>query len=175
MKSMKKIGTIFYGVFLWAIILCLQATNLKAYSYGPACQWIHLEGQVIAPASVEPPYLLTVTYQFPNMKNPGVLLSNQRLEKPEFTFYFSGFQEKRNDIHFVSPMFFFAKEILFTYSARSLDGKWRSPNYRTLWTPTPVPVLYTSSTRKNQYRCHTKVQLDPMILEKRPLRGVRGL
>lgn len=165
------------GVFslgFWAGIVFFPGLPVQAYSYGPACQWIHLEGQVISPTDTEatdlkigPPYFLSVTYQLPGMRNPSTLLTNYRLDRPDFVFFFAGFHEKIKDVHLVPPMFFFAKEIVFRYFVRSVGGQWRSPTYKTTWTPTPVPIVDTPATRAKTYRCHTKVELEPIELRRR--------
>ncbi len=153
---------------IFGLIVTLFPVNLLAYSYGPACQWIHLVGGVERPPELEGegPILLSVTYQFDEMKQPATLLTNYPLAKDQFRFFFAGFTENLPNTLLVPPMFFFAKEITFQYYAKTRDGKWRSPFQKSVFRPPQIPKVDIPAHRNQEYRCHTGIQLKPIALQR---------
>lgn len=146
---------------------------VEAYSYGPACQWIHLSGEIQAPPQALRPIKLTLTYRLPDMGEPATLLTNWPLEQDRFVFYLSGFFEELEGVHFVSPMFFFAKEIVFNFYAKSADGKWRSDFMQSTWHPPRVPILDIPKNEGKDYRCHSGIDLGQLALKRLPPSGRR--
>ena len=140
------------------------------YSYGPACQWIHLEGRVLKPEGrkIQGPLELTVTYQLPDMAGPATLLTNYPLTGLDFKFFLAGFNEEIEGVLFISPMFFFAKEIVFRYWAKSADGAWQSPLAQSTFYPPRVPILDIPKFKKSEWLCHTGIPLDPLELREIP-------
>lgn len=140
-----------------------------AYSYGPACQWIRLVGKVFPPPGekIQGPIGLTVTYQIAGMKRPATLLTNYPLPEDEFKFFLAGFDEEIEGVLFIRPMFFFAKEIVFRYYAKSADGKWRSGFHQSRYLPAGVPRLHLPQNRDKDYRCNTRIDLDPLVLSRK--------
>jgi hypothetical protein len=169
-----RFGVFFFLVF--AMVLGLRGEAF-GYTYGPACQWINLVGKVQVPegGAVVRPIELTVTYQLPDMKYPATLLTNFPLAKDGFKFFLAGFDQEIAGALFVRPMFFFAKEILFRYHARSADGKWRSEFSQSKYLPAWIPTVDVPKHRDKIYRCSTKIVLEPLVLMKKKPRGYRGL
>lgn len=158
--------------WLFPILLFLVlglSEKVFAYSYGPACQWIHLVGKVVVPEGEEiaRPLGLTVTYQGRGMKHPATLLTNFPLPKEEFKIFLAGFAEKIAGIFFAPPEFSSKKEILFRYYAKSADGKWRSDFFQSRYVPALIPVLDLPKNRDQDYRCNSKIALDPLVLKLR--------
>jgi hypothetical protein len=141
--------------------------NSLAYSYGPACQWIHLVGKVVVPADqdIARPIELTVTYQGGEMKHPATLLTNFPLTRKDFKFFLAGFDEQIAGVFFASPMFNFAREILFRYYAKSADGKWHSDFFESRYVPELISTTDIPKHREKQFLCHTRVDLDPLVLK----------
>lgn len=140
-----------------------------AYSYGPACQWVHLVGEVVLPQDkrIARPIGLTVTYQSAEMKHPATLLTNFPLPGEEFKIFLAGFDEEIAGAFFVSPMFNFTREILFRYYAKSADGKWRSDFFQSRYVPASIPPLDLPKNHEQAYRCNTKIDLDPLVLKQK--------
>jgi hypothetical protein len=160
-----------FGVF-FLLVFCLSFVFQEkgwGYSYGPACQWIRLVGKVLRPQGEEirGPVGLTVTYQIPGMKHPANLLTQYPLAQEEFKFYLSGFDEEIAGVLFVRPMFIFSKEILFRYYAKSADGKWRSDYHQSRYVPASIPTLDLPRNRDKDYRCNTRIELDPLVLKQK--------
>jgi hypothetical protein len=157
----------FLLLFFPLVTLGFQGAGF-AESYGPACQWIHLVGKVQVPESVEVarPIELTVTYQLPEMKHPATLLTNFPLPQDEFKFFLSGFDENIAGTLFVRPMFFFAKEILFRYYAKSADGRWRSDFFQNKYVPALIPTVDLPKNRDKDYRCNSKIELGSLVLKR---------
>jgi len=149
------------------VFLVGKMPRAEAYSYGPACQWIRLHGEIELPKrnEVQFPLELTVTYQFPGMKNPATLLTNYPLNKPQFNFYLAGFKEKIRGVYFVPPMFFFAKEIVFRYYAKSGDGRWKSDFHKSEYIPQNIPPISVPANQGRSYNCRTAINLDPLVLK----------
>lgn len=155
----------FIGIgFLLAL---LWSGNLSAYSYGPACQWIHMSGEIQWPedSSPEYPVFFTVTYQIEGMKRPATLLTNFPVVKKDFRFFFSGFKERLPNTILVPPMFFFAKEIKFRYFAKTRDGRWKSPTYLSVFHPPRIPIIQKPANEDKEFLCHTGIALEPLQLE----------
>jgi len=153
--------------FLWAsfgvlLLFGLSPSGLVSadeFDYGPACQWIRLEGEISAPdeAMAHGPLLLTVYYRFDEQKNPAPLLVNYPLKPGPFHFVLAGFDEKIAGTIFVSPMFFFAHEVEFTYFARSRGGEWASAQGSQRYSPERIK-------RKGQVLCQTRLNLATLNL-----------
>lgn len=157
------------GILLLLALLSGTGCGVDAgYSYGPACQWIRLRGEIQGPSgkNIPPPYQLSVYYQLPNQKNPAVLFHSHPLTKNSFVFVLSGFKEKIEGVHFVSPGFLFAKEIKFTYFAQTADGSWSSKTRETIFHPPHVPRISIPKNAGKNYLCNTGIQLDPLVLQK---------
>ena len=157
-----------FVTFMLALVLFLGAQQfLYAYSYGPACQWIRLRGEVKFPEgrAVKKPIQLTVTYQLPNMKNQATLLTGYPLQRDQFKFFLAGFNEKLGNAILVSPMFFFAKKIVFRYYAQSADGKWQSAWSQSTFMPPHVPILDIPKNKNKEFLCHSEIHLDPLDLK----------
>jgi hypothetical protein len=155
------------------LLLLGGAQEARAYSYGPACQWIHLRGEIQAPPQALRPIELTLSYRLPHMGEPATLLTNWPLKQDRFVFYLSGFSEELEGVHFVSPMFFFAKEIVFNFYAKSADGKWRSELMQSTWKPPHIPILDIPKNEGKDYRCHSGIDLGRLPLKHRPPSGRR--
>jgi len=157
--------SLFLVVFLG---LWLPGAPVWAYSYGPACQWIHLEGKVERPAELQEkePIFFTVTYQIEGMKHPATLLTNYPLSADKFRFFFAGFNEELPNAILVPPMFFFAKEITFRYFVKTRDGSWRSDFYQSVFQVPRIPRVTIPAHSKEDYRCHSGLELPVMSLNR---------
>jgi Rieske Fe-S protein len=142
------------------IVLSLGwAVAAQAYSYGPACQWIRLYGAVEVPGGFESkgPIQLTISYQLPDQKKPVRLLTNVPLKQARFLFVLSGFETEIEGVVFVSPGFYFSKEIVFRYFARSSDGRWRSGVHESRFDPRRRQV-------DGEVLCEAAIALDTLVL-----------
>ncbi len=104
------------------------------FYYGPACQWIRLRGEIVEEIRGKG-VLLTVYYRFEDQKAPANLLVNVPLSGKSFNFVLAGFDGAIPGALFVPPQFFFAKEIEFTYYAKTRDGSWSSAWKKTHYRP----------------------------------------
>lgn len=152
-------------LFFW---IGLVSAYAQAYSYGPACQWLRLRGQVVLPSqdSVKKPLLFSATYQLPGMDHPATLLTNYPLGEPNFYFILAGYREKIGRAIFVPPMFFFAKEIVFRFYAKSADGKWASEFGQKVYEPQNIPIMDIPANRDKEYQCQTDLQLGKLVLSR---------
>ena len=100
------------------------------YNYGPACQWIRLQGEV---PDVGSPIYLTLYYHIEGHERSGNLFMKRPLNGKSFNFVLAGFGDDIPGASFVPPFIFFAKEVTFKYLASSLDGSystgWREVKY----------------------------------------------
>ena len=160
--------------FRWVLALFFMVTlgiseSGFTYSYGPACQWIHLVGTVVVPADqdIARPIGLTVTYQGEEMKRPATLVTNFPLPKDSFKIFLAGIDEKIAGVFLIKPMLMFSKEILFRYFAKSADGRWRSDFFESRYVPALIPTVDLPKNRDQSFRCNTEVILDPLLLKPR--------
>lgn len=160
-----RLGLLMIFLAGWGFGLCFPPP-VWGYSYGPACQWIHLIGKIQAPQGREGiwPVKLTVTYQLPSMAHPATLLTNYPLEGESFRFFLAGLDEKIDGAILISPMFFFAKEIVFRYYARSSDGSLATPWHRSVFRPPNIPQVDLPKNKGKTYRCDTGIRLDALEL-----------
>lgn len=145
------------------ILACLLVSGqVWAYSYGPACQWIRLRGQVETEAGFSPkgPILINVSYQLEGQSVPGVLLASYPVPSREFFFVLAPFQEIIERAVFLPFNVSFDQKIDFTYFATAANGRHRSPVYTTTYRPERL-------VEKNLSRCQTDLRFETMVLKRR--------
>lgn len=157
-----------------ALGLCLSGSPHALWAfqedgYGPACQWIRLQGRVARPSDLKPSQslLLNVFYRLPEQKRPATLVVSYPVEADSFHLILSGFDEKIEKHIFLAPGFFFAKKIEFFYFVQSADGRWVSPTHTSVYEP-------NRKTQDGKKLCQTRLALEPLILHKRLSGSVRS-
>jgi hypothetical protein len=128
------------------------------YNYGPACQWIRMRGELqVEHIDMEEKFSITIYYQFEEQKNPATLVINYPIKPGNFSVVFSGFDEKIDGVNFVSPGFFFEKEIKFYYFVKSTGGQWKSETKEIVYHPERIE-------KNGEVLCQSDLELDPIKL-----------